>query len=419
MAISIMMIIERPGEVNRIKNQNKWVLVYGRRKTGKSFLLENFIDYDEYFFVKRDKGIIARDREEIGYDSLIQILNRGLRDGKKIILDEFHRLGEDFFDFLHSKREGGKLILVSSTLFLSKKLISEKSPLLGLFAEVPIKLIRLKDSLKELNKLDTDKKSLMELAIQAREPISIGYITPGQENKKKREKPREILSRIIKSSAKTIPALIGEIFVEEERKISAIYEGILRAIANGKVVSGEISSYLFSRKAIKKDDPSLIQQHLKNLIDFGIIKKTPIFNKNRFVYKHVSPLAKIFYYADEKYNISEREVGKEEIQEIVEKVMPRIVEENVRETIAKKNGLRETIIDKGDYEIDGYLLKFKKPHIALEVKWGNLNKNDLKGVEEKLEKIEAKRKILFVPDKRKVSLNASWLEVMDPKDLIE
>ena len=53
--------------------------------------------------------------------------------------------------------------------------------------------------------------------------------------------------RISDAIFKSIPAMIGEIFTEEERYISAIYEGILRAVASGNTVSTEISSYLFSR----------------------------------------------------------------------------------------------------------------------------------------------------------------------------
>ncbi|MFH1222545.1 MAG: hypothetical protein V1492_05680, partial [Candidatus Micrarchaeota archaeon] len=69
----------------------------------------------------------------------------------------------------------GKVILISSTLFLSKRLISEQSPLLGFFAEIPIGLIDIKDSMAELAKYDFDKKSLTELAILLKEPLAIDY----------------------------------------------------------------------------------------------------------------------------------------------------------------------------------------------------------------------------------------------------
>ena len=50
------MIIQRPDELAEIKNSNKWVLVYCRGKTGKTFLVDRLMECDEYFFVKRDKG---------------------------------------------------------------------------------------------------------------------------------------------------------------------------------------------------------------------------------------------------------------------------------------------------------------------------------------------------------------------------
>ena len=60
-----MMIIERI-EVDEIKKIKKWLLIYGRRKTGKTFLVENFLKYDEYFFVKRDRTILSKkDQKEI------------------------------------------------------------------------------------------------------------------------------------------------------------------------------------------------------------------------------------------------------------------------------------------------------------------------------------------------------------------
>jgi|GEM_PF-4433175 len=60
------------------------------------------------------------------------------KSNKTIVIDEFHRLEDDFLDFLHSIGKGGKFILISSTLYLSKKILTEKSPLLGLVAEMPL-----------------------------------------------------------------------------------------------------------------------------------------------------------------------------------------------------------------------------------------------------------------------------------------
>jgi len=409
------MIILRPKEVDRIKQIKKWTIVYGRRKTGKTFIIANFIDYNDYFFVKRDKTIILKDDTKITYETFVEILKRDLDEGKIIVIDEFHRLGNDFLDFLQHTKKQGKVILISSTLHLSKQFFSSHSPILGFFAEVPIGLIKLLDCVKALQaKKIIDKKQLLETGILLREPITIEEFDA--------QEPRATFRKILISSTNTIPSLIGEIFTEEERSISGIYEGILRAIANGNVVSSKISNYLFSAKLIKKDDPSLIQQHLNNLIKFGIIKRIRIYNKNRFVYKHVSPLARLFYYADEKYNISERklQINEQEVGRIINELMPKIVEDNIREFLVSKFGLSEAVVEARDYDVDALLLKFKKPEIAVEVKWkGKISKQDLIKAEKNLNKVKAKRKLLFVPDKTKLKVREKFsFDIVDILDFI-
>lgn len=403
------MIIERPKETKQIKETRKWLLIYGRRKTGKTFLVKNFISYSEYFFIKRDRTVIA-DSRQMTYETFIEVLKMLLSSNKTAVVDEFHRLGDDFFDFLHQTDKKGRVILISSTLFLSKKLTSSHSPLLGFFAEMPLGLISLNDTLKALSRFKIKKKEILELAVLLREPIAIDYFD-------EKEKARKILKKILLSSIKTIPALVGEIFIEEERSISAVYEGVLRAVASGKVISTEISDYLFSRNLIKKNDPSVIQQYLNNLIEFGIIKRLEVYNKNYFTYRHISPLARIFYYADEKYNFSERKISEDEMEKIIDELMPRILEDNLREFFAEKFGLKEAIIEAADYEIDACFLKFKKPDIVMEIKWKKtISKKDVAQAEKNLARIKAKKKLMFVPDKK--GLFSDRLSFLDCSDIL-
>ncbi len=404
------MVIERPALARMISESKKWVMVYGRRKTGKSFLVENFVKYDEYFFVKKDRTIISKKGDvQMSYETFTEVLKRTLQAGGTAVVDEFHRLGEDFFDFLHYTKKEGKLIIISSTLFLSKKLLSAHSSLLGFFMEMPVALIDLGDCLRSLRKPGLPKKQLFELAILAREPIAIDYLGGGQD-------ARKAMREVLLGSVKTIPALTGEIFAEEERSLSAVYEGIMRSIAMGKVVSGEISSRLFSQRLIKKDDPSIVQQYLNNMVEFGLIRKLEVYGKKRYVYKLVSPLSRLFYYADEKYNISERKASYEEVERIIGEMMPRIVEDSVREFLAEKLGLKEAIAEAGDYDVDGCLLKFKKPSVVLEVKWKDKRSvDDIAKAEETLGRFEGVKKILFVPDKR--AAKSDILEILDVSDL--
>lgn len=405
------MIIARPKEAERLKGAAKWTLLYGRRKTGKSFLAENCLDYDEYFYVKSDRGIISKKGSRaIAYDAFLALLKHLLSEGKTVVVDEFHRLGGDFCDELHALGRGGRLVLVSSTLHMAGRLVGAQSALLGLVAEMPLGLISMEDCIRALGK-SHGKKETAELALLMREPLVSNY---GLEGKA----PRERFASVLEGSAKTVPALVGEVFAEEGRASSATYGGILRAVANGKVVSGEISSFLFARRLMAKDDPSLMQQYLKNLVDFGVLRRVEVLGRNKFIYKHVSPLCRLFYYADEKYNISERAASKDEVMRIVDALLPRMMEDEIRSWAASKYGLGEAVMEGSDFDVDACLMKFRKVEIAMEVKWkGKLDAADIRKAEESLGKTNAEVKLLFVPDKKMLGIKTT-LKVIDIDDLM-
>ena len=66
--------------------------------------------------------------------------------------------------------------------------------------------------------------------------------------------------------------------------------------------------------------------------------------------------------------------------------------------------------------MDAYLLKFKSPEIALEIKWKEkITLADVQKAEDTLGKIDARRKILFVPDK--AGMRSNRIEIMDVSDL--
>jgi len=80
-------------------------------------------------------------------------------------------------------------------------------------------------------------------------------------------------------------------------------------------------------------------------------------------------------------------------------------------------GVCHNILKIEDHEVDGILAKFKKPEIAIEIKWKkNIDDKDIVHAMENLNRINAKRKILFVPDKNK--LRSGNIEILDVGDLI-
>ncbi|MDI6737672.1 MAG: hypothetical protein QME12_04095 [Nanoarchaeota archaeon] len=404
------MIIERPVEASRISRIKNWALVYGRRKTGKTFLIRNFVHYDDYFFVKRDKAIISeKTGDGMNYSAFRQIFVRLVKDKKTVVVDEFHRLGTDFMDYLHFIGGGGKVILISSTFHLAKELISPKSPLLGLFAEFPLGLISIRDVMA---KISAGKKEMLELAVLMQEPLVIPYY-------KKGIKPQELFLEVMSASKYAVPALIGEIFTEEERSLSSVYEGVLRAIASGKQVSTEISSFLFSKGLIPKDNQGALQPYFNNLMHLGLIKRVKVENKKSFIYLLPSPLIQIYYYGDEKYNLSESASFGAFASAMFNEAIPRIIEAQVRSFLAEYYGLIEGVVLEKDYDIDCCLMKFGKVEIAAEIKWkGKLDKEDILKSETTLSRINAKRKLLFVPDKSKVAYSINGVEIVDIMDFM-
>jgi hypothetical protein len=395
-----MMIIERPSIMKDIQS-GKWVLIYGRRKTGKTFIVSNFVDHDEFYFVKRDRTILSKkDWTELTYESFLGLLKRDLSSGRSIVVDEFHHLGVDFLDRVHSLDISGRLILISSIVHLSHSLISASSPILGKVVEVRVPLLSLSELLGTLN---PSRKDEFEMIVYMMEPIVIGlgYKHPVD---------------VIRGSKLTVPALVGEIFNEEDRKNTAIYEGVLRAISVGKATSSEVSSYIFSRKLIARDDPSLVQQYLKNLENIGLITRIPVWMKKRSVYKHVSPLIWSYLCLDERYSISDRDVSREEIQGMLDEIIPHILEDFLRNSLGRKLGLIPHVDHCPDKEVDGILVRLNRIEAVLEVKWkSSLRSGELIAIKEKLNRFGNVRKILMVPDKEKISLDG--IEVMDPSDL--
>ncbi|MGC9079996.1 MAG: hypothetical protein ACP5G1_04630 [Nanopusillaceae archaeon] len=402
-----MDIVIRYHDIERWKKVGKRVLVYGRRKTGNSFFIKNFTNYDEYFFVKRDRGIIdIKNNREISYDYLKDLILR--EKDKRIVIDEFHRLPEDFLDFLHAYGENLNLILISSTLWFSKKLLSKSSPILGIFEEFKIDLINEIDILKNL--MNEEGKEFIEKGIYLREPWIIPLV---------KDNIVDSLVKILKEQKYTISNLIGEIFLEEDKIFKETYYTILTAIASDKAKSSEISSFLFNRKIIEKDDPSIIQSYLKTLEEIGLIEKIKILNKNYYQYKIISPLLDLYFYLIGKYGYTEIDINDEEIKRVINEKISYHVEDFFRKLLSQIYGLKYGKITEKDFEVDIVLYSFNDIKVVGEVKWkNNIDKDEIKRIENNLNKFNC-RKILIVPDKNNLEYIPENIEIIDTNKIKE
>jgi len=75
-------------EVHEIKKKG-WVLLYGRRKVGKTFLIRNFVDYTHYFFVERDGPILMESDSSfrsIDYESFKTLIYELLKNENNTVV---------------------------------------------------------------------------------------------------------------------------------------------------------------------------------------------------------------------------------------------------------------------------------------------------------------------------------------------
>ncbi|WP_457591684.1 AAA family ATPase [Geoglobus sp.] len=404
-----MRIIPRRIEVGKVRNSGSWVMLYGRRKTGKTFLVEHFLEYDDYFFVNRDGTVFDRvSGEHFTHSEFVKLFPRILGDGCTVI-DEFHRLPESFLDVLHSHAGKGRVLLLTSTLWLAKRLLNRKSPLLGVVAPVKVGLIDEREILVEMSR-ELRGKELVESAVYLREPLLIQPFKPPI---------REFLATYMHSAGAMVGELVGEAFSEEERTMSEIYEAILRGVSDGKHTSTELSSLLHSRGLISKDNPGVLQKYLTTLVNMGILDKRLVHGKRRkkFVYAHSSPLLDLHFYLEAKYSYTELETPVEFIKKVVDALIPRHVERFVETLLSKVYGFRPVRLEMPDFEVDIALTDFKKVSFVGEVKWKeNISGNELRRVEDRLSKFKC-RKVIVVPSEDSLSKTPEFIQVVTPDEL--
>ena len=305
-------------EVHEIEKKG-WVLLYGRRKVGKTFLIRNFVKHTHYFFVERAGPILmANDGfKTLSYETFRTLIHELLKDERNIVvIDEFQRLPDEFTDLLHFGEKSAKLILLGSSMRVVKNVLSARSPLLGIARPVKLDLVRPSDILKVFRSVD-------ELVF-LRDPWLIQFYD-------------DSVRDAVKSGFASVRGLIGEIFIEEDRELTETYEGILRALAVGNVFPKDVASFLGKTS-------SDIKSFLANLLEMGLVKRIKVFGKKRWIYRISSPVVDLFYYLDTKYGVSELSIDNRTFESAYREKLPRYFEDFVRTALAEKFGGEEEIM---------------------------------------------------------------------------
>lgn len=393
-------------EVKNVKNSKGWMLIYGRRKVGKTFLVRNFIDHDVYILVKRGGGALITGeplRRTDDYNQVTEMVINELRIGKTVVVDEFQRLPADFIDSLQMYYPNGKLILLGSSMHVAKDITSRKSPLLGLLSEIRLSILSPIDIFISLSKRIGPENALM-LSPYLRDPWALRYID---------RTPEKTILNVMEYSKNAIPALIGETFLAEDRFLSEVYEGVLRSIATGRNTLKEVSDQLFSKKLIKANDPSLVRPYVRIMEDMDLIERIPLYEKRGNYYSVKSKIMELYYYLDEKYDI---EAGKPTlIKEVINERAPIHIQFFLGELTAELlDGTFRYHMTK-DFDIDIIVTKRRKPIFVGEVKWRKKVKmSDINKFITNTEKFDCRKALIS-----RVSVKTEEVEVITPNDLFK
>lgn len=363
------------------------LLIYGRRKVGKTYLIKNYLDYTVYMTVKRGGGIHIEGmplKELDDYNQFKDILTGLIGEGKTVVIDEFQRLPDEFLDFLSILDEGGRLILSGSSFHLVKRVFTPKSPVLGMFSEMKLSLISPSDIYLALS-AHTDPLKAYELSPYLRDPWSIRYFK-GKETK---------VEDIVYFSRNAVRALVGEAFLEEDRNLSAVYEAVIRQLSRGKWKLKEIADVLHGRGMIPRSDASLIRPYIRNMEEMDIIGRQRIHGKNEFRYMLRSPIMELSFYLDEKIDFFDGETDIKQVEKVIRERIPRHIEVFTGHLMAELYGGRFEYFYTSDFDIDFIITRGSGVVACGEVKWKeDVEKSDIERFKERTRHLGGK-KIIF------------------------
>lgn len=392
-----------------------WMLVYGRRKTGKTWLLKRCIKWVLYITVTRGGNCIVEDnmrRVFMDYEEAMEkVLEKLEKHGSIVVIDEFQRLPKKYWDLLavSSQESRGRLILCGSSMGILKQIFDERSPLLGILSGFHIDLASVSDTIASLAEKLPPRKVLSWAPI-ARDPWILPHIDLTKD-------PWRELSDKGRTLIPIVQGLIGEVFLEEERQLTRLYEALLRLLALRMWNIKLLAHRLYSLGLTSTAQPSSVTGVLHAMEKMGLITRLPLWRTRhaRIYYMHRSPLLAILLYLDEETGGLERELSLETVKNrcSIE------IQFTLGRLLAEYHGLRHAYTmlpgDRGD--IDIVLLDRRgSPRIGYEVKMGPVMKSEALKAAENISSLGIPRTgVISLTEKPETGVSEEY----GPEELIE
>ena len=358
-------------EAAELQEVGGWLLVYGRRKTGKSTLVHDLISWDSYLWIRRDRSVIS---EGVFIREPEHDVVSLLRKGKTVVVDEFQRLPSPVLETWATAHPRGRLILVGSALHVVHRTILAQSPLLGLVAPFRIGLLRPIDIVGWLaNRLEP--AAALEIAALLREPWLIPY-WQGESS------AIAFLIRILHTLRDTVPALIGETFLDQDRQLTTTYLSILQVVGAGEWQLAKIAQQLAARQLISSPSAGAISGFVNVLLQMDLLQRVRLYRsavgRQRWFLRPSSTLLSLYFYLNDKLNLAENpRFSRSDARVYITNRMGVEIERFIGELLAELYDaeLRYCVGPHGD--VDVVLIRLGKPLLACEVKWGSYSQSDI------------------------------------------
>ena len=398
-----------------------WLLLYGRRKTGKSFMTRLLISWDLYVTVTRDGEAVLEERggepKRVGVERAISLVSDLLSRGQIVVVDEFQRLPESLWDMLAISHPEGTLILVASSLGVIERVFARHSPLLGLVAPLRIDIISMSDAVASLTPRLGPRRAIL-WGLMLREPWLTaipGILGP---------EPWDWVASNAHLAYSIASSLVGEVFSEEERRLTRLYDAVLRLLGTGVWDSRSLANILYQRGLIEAPSPSTVTGILDKLAAMGLVAKTRLWmtRGKRIYYRHASPLLGMIYGLVERDAIDEYPVAPGSLREDALSLYSRELQFSLAELLAEHWGgvPSYTILPRGEGDVDIVVLdkKGRRAIAAYELKLGTCGRRDFVKALERAKRVGAEKPGI-------ICLSGSsgaapqGLEVLGPEDIAE
>jgi len=351
------------------------------------------VPWDLYATVTRDGAVIAEDEEGarlLGVEEAVTRALKVLRRGGVVVIDEFQRLPERHWQLLSIAHPEGQLVLVASSLGIVARVFSRNSPLLGLVAPERIDIIRLGDAVVSLAPRLGPRRAVL-WGVLLREPwlTSMPGVLRGE--------PWSWVAENAQLLYGVAQSLVGEVFSEEERRLTRLYDAVLRLLGDGVWDAKALAARLYERGLIESPSPSTVTGVLDKLASMGLVTRTRLWRTRgrRIYYRHASPLLGIIYGLVERHAVDEYPAPVGSLENSSLSLYSRELQFSLAELLAEHHeGLPAyTILPGGRGDVDIVVLdkRARRPLAAYEVKLGTCSREDYSKALERARAVAAER----------------------------